>query len=127
MAALLLDVLRQNRRQGRFLLHEFVIMPDHFHLLVTPVVEVPLEKAIQFVKGGFSFRAKKELEFRGEIWQESFTNHRVKDADDYERHREYIRENPVKRFVVERAELYAFSSARPGAELDPPPSWITRP
>jgi putative transposase len=63
MARLLLDVLTDNRRKGRFLLHEFVVMPDHFHLIVTPAGDVPLEKAVQFIKGGFSFRAKKELRF----------------------------------------------------------------
>jgi len=125
-ADLLLDVLRKCRTQDRYLLHEFAIMPDHLHLLVTPVVGVSLEKAVQFIKGGFSFRARRELDFHGAIWQDSFTNHRIKDAEDYERHREYIRLNPVKRFLVERAELFPFSSAYPGAEIDPPPSWMRR-
>ncbi len=58
MAQLLLDVLAENRRKRRFLLHEFVIMPNHFHLLLTPAAEIPLEKALQFIKGGFSYRAK---------------------------------------------------------------------
>src|SRR5580704_15354352 len=35
MAQLLVDVLAENRRKKRFLLHEFVIMPNHFHLLLT--------------------------------------------------------------------------------------------
>jgi putative transposase len=48
MAQLLVDVLAENRRKKRFLLHEFVIMPNHFHLLLTPAAEVPLEKALQF-------------------------------------------------------------------------------
>src|SRR5580700_4981462 len=58
MAGLLVDVLAENRRKRRFLLHEFVIMPNHFHLLLTPAAEVPLEKALQLIKGGFSYRAK---------------------------------------------------------------------
>jgi putative transposase len=45
MAQLLVDVLAENRRKRRFLPHEFVIMPNHFHLLLTPAAEVPLEKA----------------------------------------------------------------------------------
>ncbi len=93
---LMLGVLQDNRAKGRFLLHEFVIMPDHMHLLLTPASNVSLEKAVQFIKGGFSFRVKKELGFRDEVWQKSFTEHRVKDAADYEHHREYIRMNPVR-------------------------------
>ena len=64
MARLLLDVLQNNRKAGRFLLHEFVVMPDHFHVIITPAAEVSLEKAIQFIKGGYSFRAKRELDYR---------------------------------------------------------------
>jgi hypothetical protein len=75
MAGLLVDVLAENRRKRRFLLHEFVIMPNHFHLLLTPAAEIPLEKALQFIKGGFSYRAKKEIHFAFEIWQASFVNH----------------------------------------------------
>jgi len=120
-ADLLMEVLKDNRSRRRFLLHEFVIMPEHFHILLTPAAEAPLEKAVQYIKGGFSFRARRELDFQSAIWQESFTNHRVKDAEDYERYRDYIRQNPVKRFLVERADLFPYSSAFPGAETDPAP------
>ena len=61
MAQLLVDVLAENRRKKRFLLHEVVIMPNHFHLLLTPAAEVPLEKPLQLIKGGFSYRAKREI------------------------------------------------------------------
>jgi hypothetical protein len=46
-------LLAENRRKRRFLLHEFVIMPNHFHLLLTPAAEIPLEKALPFIKGRF--------------------------------------------------------------------------
>lgn len=124
MADLLMDVLKQNRNRNRFLLHEFAIVPDPFHLLLTPAADTPLEKAVQYTKGGFSFRAKRELDFHGAIWEEGFTNHRIKNAEDYERHREYVRQNPVKRFLAETAELFPYSSAHPAAEVDPAPPWL---
>ncbi len=124
MAELFLKVLDDNRTKGRFLLHEFVVMPDHFHLLITPAEDVPLEKAVQYIKGGFSFRAKKELGFNGEIWQESFANHRIKDAEDYQRHRAYIHQNPVERFLAESAELYPHSSANATIHTDAAPPWL---
>jgi len=119
-----MDVLQDNRKKGRFLLHEFVVMPDHFHVLVTPAEDVPVEKAVQYIKGGFSFRAGKELGFKAEIWQESFAERRIKDASDYDSHRKYIRENPVARFLVDSAEKYPYSSATPGAEVDARPAWF---
>ena len=118
MASLLIDVLADNRKRGRFQLHEFVIMPDHVHAILTPAFEIPLERALQFIKGGFSFRAKKELGFMGEIWQTSFTEHRIKDADDYAAHRNYIYENPARRGL--RAD-YPYCSACGTFELDPAP------
>ena len=38
-------------------MHAFVVMPDHFHLLITIGPELSIERAIQFIKGGFAFRA----------------------------------------------------------------------
>jgi REP-associated tyrosine transposase len=124
MATLLVQVLQDYRRQEKLLLHEFVIMPEHFHLMVTPAKEIPLEKTIQYIKGGFSFRARKELDFQGSIWETSFTNHRIRDEHGYEHHRVYIRQNPVKRFLVETEERFPYSSAYPGSAVDPAPPWL---
>lgn len=111
MAGLLINVLSQYRQQGRYGLHEFVVMPNHFHLLITPIFPVTLEKAIQFIKGGFSYRATKELGFAGEIWQTSFYDHRVRDATEYVRFRHYIHMNPVRRGLVAVPEEFPPSSA----------------
>jgi putative transposase len=92
MAELLVEVLYHYRQRHAYLLHEFVIMPNHFHLLMTPAHT--LERALQLVKGGFSYRAKRELGFGGEIWQSSYYDHRVRDGAEYERMKNYIRENP---------------------------------
>ncbi len=61
MAQLLVDVLVENRQKRRFLLHDFFIKPNHFPLLLTPAADIPLEKALQFIKGGFSYRAKRNF------------------------------------------------------------------
>jgi putative transposase len=114
-AKLLIETLAHYREQGIFLLHEFVIMPDHIHLLLTPAAETSLERAVQFIKGGFSFR----LKFGGPVWQASFSNHRVRDFEDYERHREYIWLNPVRAGLVARLEDYSYCSAGGRVRLDP--------
>jgi putative transposase len=51
-AELLQQTILDYRSQGKFLLHAFVIMPDHLHALITPAPGVSLEKAMQFIKGG---------------------------------------------------------------------------
>jgi putative transposase len=87
-------------------LHAFVVMPDHLHLLITPTESV--EKSMQLIKGGFSFHAKQELEWNGEIWQPGFTDHRIRDEEDWTRHLAYIRQNPVDARLVDHAALYEF-------------------
>ncbi|MGP8224916.1 MAG: REP-associated tyrosine transposase [Terracidiphilus sp.] len=105
-----------------YLLHEFVLMPDHFHLLMTPIIA--LERAVQLIKGGFSFRAKKELGSNMEIWQRGFSDHRIRDAEDYDKHLQYIHLNPVKKHLCASPAGYRYSSAYPGWKLDPIPQGL---
>jgi putative transposase len=121
-ARLFIDVVLDYRKQGKFLLHEFVVMPDHVHALITPAPEISLERAMQFIKGGFSFRLRKVEKI--EVWQESFTNHRIRDVGDYERHREYIRLNPVRARLVADPREYPFSSANREFVMDGEPRGI---
>ena len=79
-ADLFLETLQSYRGRG-YLLHEYVLMPEHFHILITPVVT--LERAVQFIKGGFSFRVKKELQSGMEVWQRGFSDHRIRDLQDF--------------------------------------------
>ena len=120
-ARLFIDTL-YNCRNSAYLLHEFVVMPDHVHLLITPLTS--LEKAVQFIKGGFSYRAKRELGSNLEIWQTGFSDHRIRDAEDYAQHVQYIRQNPLRKQLAEAPEQYPFSSASPGLELDEVPQGL---
>lgn len=115
-----LKTLYEYRARGKYLLHEFVLMPDHFHLIITPA-DIPLERAVQFVKGGFSFRAGRELSSACEIWQKGFTDHRIRDAADYDRCRDYIAMNPVRAKFCAEPEQYPFCSAHLGWALDDVP------
>jgi putative transposase len=111
-AELMMEVLEHYQREKKYVLHEFVIMPDHLHLLIEPAEDLSLERAVQLIKGGFSYRVGKLETKRGLVWQESFTNHRIRDEEDYEGHVTYVRMNPVKAGLVERAEDYPYSSVR---------------
>jgi putative transposase len=124
VAKLLVETLFEYRRQGKFLVHEFVVMPNHVHVLLTTAEGITLERSVQFIKGGFSHRAGKHLEMRGEIWQRGYVDHRIRDARDFASHREYTRQNPVKAHLAEFSEAYAYSAAFPGFELDEAPQGL---
>jgi len=116
-ARLFLKTLYGYRRLRKFELHAFVLMPDHIHLLLTPAADVTLERAMQFIKGGYSHSVGREISGR-EIWQKGFMDHRIRDAQDFAGHRFYIHQNPVMGKLVERAEEYRYCSAFPGFRLD---------
>ena len=119
MAELFVEILLGYRAQQKYLLHEFVLMPNHFHLLITPTLS--LERALQLIKGGFSFRAKRELGFTGEIWEKSFYDRRVRDWEEYCAFRRYTHLNPVRKGLASAPEEYPYGSARPGVALDAAP------
>lgn len=116
---LFLKVLYGYKRQGRFQLHAFVLMPEHVHLLITPASRISLGRAVQLIKGGYSHAFGVAFR-RGEVWQRGFTDHRIRDHKDFEGHRDYIHDNPVARRLVENAAEYRYSFAFPGFKLD---SW----
>jgi putative transposase len=71
-AELFLNTLFGYRDRGIFQIQEFVVMPDHVHLILAPKPTTSLERAMQFIKGGYSHRYMKETASRMEIWERSF-------------------------------------------------------
>ncbi len=99
-------------------------MPDHFHVLLTVDCDMTIERAVQFIKGGFAFRAGRELGFMAPVWQKGFSEVRILDAEAYRGVAEYIRGNPVAKHLVSNAVEFRHSSAHAGFELDAAPQGL---
>ena len=93
---------------------------EHVHLLLTPALGVTLERAIQLIKGGYSHALGSVIGRKSEIWQRGFTDHRIRDQQDFMHHRNYIHQNPVACKIANDPREYRYSSAFPGFKLD---SW----
>jgi putative transposase len=120
-ADLLLTTLFRHRDAGEFLVHEFVVMPNHIHLLLSVDDEHAIGRAMQLIKGGFSHAlGQAGLKLKA-VWQPSYYEHRVRDEMEYGRMRNYIHENPVRRALVGMAGEYPYSSARTAWPLDEVP------
>ncbi len=113
-ANLLRNVLAHYK--SAYLLHAYVLMPDHVHLLLTPGESV--EKAVQLIKGGFSYRVKRELHWQGDVWQSGFSDHRIRDIQDFHSHILYIHQNPVRAGLCVRAEEYFYCSLSKAVAID---------
>ena len=120
-AEILLECLLKYRDRAAYLLHEFVIMPDHLHILLTPGGECTLEKALQFIKGGSSQAIHLKREQKMQIWQPGFHEWTVRNKEDYESKRGYIGQNPVRRKLADKPEEWIFGSACGKYRLDPVP------
>ncbi len=116
-ALLLLDHLQEQRSKKRMEIHAFVVMPEHVHLLLTPSADVSLEKAMQYIKGGFSFRLKSKMD----VWERSYDSRRILDADGFTGRVRYIHQNPVEEYLVSEAGMFPYSSMGRNEMVDPIP------
>jgi putative transposase len=107
-AMLLVEVLRSYMTAGKFRIHDFVIMPNHLHVLLTVGREMTIEKAMQLIKGGFSYRLKKEFDYLGEVWQRGFSEVRILDQEGLSRCREYIANKPVKEGLAAACDEFPY-------------------
>jgi REP element-mobilizing transposase RayT len=98
-----------------YVLHAFVVMPNHVHLLATPALALP--KLTKSLKGITSKRANTMLAMTGScFWQEESYDHLVRNEHEFEKIQSYIEENPVRAGLVREANEYRWSSA----------GWVTR-
>jgi putative transposase len=124
VAEILIRKLFEYRGKGNFSLHEFVLMPDHLHLLLTPAEPTSLEKAMQLIKGGSSHEIHRIRASNVQIWQSGFHESRVRDWSDYRNKLDYIHFNPVVAKLVDRPQDWPYSSASGKYELEPVPQGL---
>lgn len=80
----------------RWRVGDFVVMPNHVHLLVSMCGGYELEKVLYSVKR-FSARAMNAVLGRsGRVWQKEYYDHIVRDRAELCRIRKYIADNPRK-------------------------------
>src|SRR5207302_565996 len=111
----------------RYALDSFVVMPNHVHVLVQPHEDNALSEILHSWK---SFSAKAINKFRerpGIVWQDENYDRMVRDFEELERYRDYIKENPVAakldegEFILELWEDAAGETpARPADRMSAP-------
>jgi len=80
----------------RYLLGSYVIMPNHVHVLLRPVMEHRLSEILHSWKSYSSNQANQFLGRSGAFWQDESFDHIVRNEQQLERFGRYIEENPVK-------------------------------
>ena len=110
-ASALVDALRRGDHElGHFVLHAFVVMPNHAHVLIEPRID-PV-RVLKGIKGTAARAINRVLCRTGRpLWQDESFDHWVRNEAEFERIRAYIERNPVAAGLVSRAEEWPWSSA----------------
>ncbi len=95
----------------RYALHAAVVMPEHVHLLLTPLKNADgwpfeLRFIMKLIKGVSARNVNKLLGTEGPVWQEESFDHLLRSHESLLQKAEYIRQNPVRRGLVQAPEQY---------------------
>ena len=91
-------------------LHAFVVMSNHVHLLITPMID--LTKVMHSLKRYTAFEANRILGRTGQpFWQDESYDRLVRNGEEFDRIKHYTETNPVKAGIVSAPEDYIYSSA----------------
>lgn len=111
-AKLFLDVLQQQRQRYGIAIHEYVIMPDHYHAILTPPQKYTVSDTLHHIHGIYAMLYNRKVGRNGKLFQPHFWNHLIMHNADYEAKAKYIHMNPVRAKLVRNPVDYPWSSAR---------------
>jgi len=121
---LFLQILEQTRQKYRFVVVGYVVMPEHFHLLIGEPEKGTPSTVMQVVKQRFARQVLKEMRRRQRadqsrlweepehVWQRRFYDFNVWTEKKRVEKLRYMHRNPVKRELVLEPEQWAWSSFR---------------
>ena len=117
------DAVLATRKRYVFNIDAWVLLPDHLHCIWTlPEGDCDFSARWSGIKRRFTILAKhkfhkpewmnasKQTHREGTIWQRRFWEHQIRDDNDFERHVDYIHNNPVKHGLVKRAAEWPYST-----------------
>jgi REP element-mobilizing transposase RayT len=95
----------------RYDLHAAVVMPEHVHLLLSPLRDeqgwpYSLPTILKLLKGTSARSVNKLMNSNGPVWQEESFDHVLRSQESFEEKLEYLKQNPVRRGVVKKPEDY---------------------
>ncbi len=121
---LFVRILEQVRQRHRFVVVGYVVMPEHFHLLISEPQDTTPSVVMQVLKQRFAQqmlqawrKAEKAGQARlwpqaGEIWQRRFYDFNVWTERKRVEKLRYMHRNPVKRGLVTQPDQWPRSSFR---------------
>ncbi len=92
-----------------------VVMPDHAHLLLEPLIDhernavFSLSRILRSIKGVSAREINKQLDRTGSVWQDESFDHVVRDSENLDGKIRYILQNPARKGLAARASEYKWT------------------
>jgi REP element-mobilizing transposase RayT len=110
IAQIVVGSIHKGAELGHYLLHAYVVMPNHVHLLIQPLCNP--SRLLGSLKGFTARAANQALGLTGgPFWQKESYDHLVRHDQEFARVVAYIENNPVKAGLVKTPEVFPWSSA----------------
>ena len=121
---LLRDSFRRSKIKYKYNIDAIVILPDHFHMIITPKNPNDYSKIIAHIKRSFTYGLDKNIKEKAlfnlsksnykrklsGIWQKRFYEHTIRNEEDYNNIKNYIYTNPLKHNLVKNIKDWKYSS-----------------
>ena len=117
------EAITRVREKYPFRVDAFVLLPDHFHCILTlPSEDQDFSIRLRLIKSHVTRHYGTELDIKQEIswsrqkrkesnlWQRRFWEHLIRDERDYSLHCDYIHHNPVRHKLCLKPKDWLFSS-----------------
>ncbi len=105
-----LQLIKRYKKEFKFKLFHFVLMPNHVHFLIEPTIQDSISKIMQRLTLAHTWYFNKQYNSVGHVWQGRFKSSLI-DKEDYFLHCGlYIELNPVRAKMVENPEKWHWSS-----------------
>jgi REP element-mobilizing transposase RayT len=110
---------------SKYNLYVAVVMPDHVHLILTPMVDLEQRAMVQVfeimkaIKSASAHKINRQLGARGTVWQEESFDHVIRSSESLDAKIDYVIANPVRRGMVSVASEYPYAWRKPIETFSP--------
>ena len=118
LAEIVVGALYDIRSRGHIRVHGFVVMPDHFHAVMSLPDEEHLPKLMHSLKSYTAHAINNAREGRGKVWQDGYYGYALRDLEDARKKVRYVLGNPIRKGLLEEFGSYPWSSGNGKYEVD---------
>ncbi|MFN3467374.1 MAG: REP-associated tyrosine transposase [Candidatus Brocadiales bacterium] len=107
--SVLLSTFSFYRKRGDFRLFGYVIMPDHFHAILLPLLGT-ISDILRNIKAYSGNVIRNKLGIDSDVWQDSFYDHKILNEKELMTKLDYMHNNPLRGGLVQDLRCYPYSS-----------------